>query len=852
MKFIASVCSLLLFFSGSVFAQCGSIDVDASNHITISVPCIDVSGSGLDVVFESHSYPADPANYYFKLKSFVPSGTCTPGGSVQPNGDVSVFCGEYFGAKYSLGMTIFPNPDDPTGYYWRLSNATPLADGANTKPVASPVSLAGDSTLPYIEKQLMGSDADGDTLTYELVSPTSGTGYSQAYLSPGSGMLYVTLEPVGAVTLNLSYRVTDGKIFSDPAAVTIAVDQGQEDEKDLGSQDVDPQTYSTFDYSTFSSDLLGSFGNDPAPPPSVDLSPNFPVPGDQGRQSSCVGWATGYALKSYQEKVEIGWSLNTADHLFSPAFIYNQINRGQDRGSFIHEALQLIVDKGAAPLSLMGYSQTDFTAPPSAQALEAALKFKGKEWRRVNDTSQMKAALVNRKPVVVGIGVFQSLYQLTGDNPVYNTKTGAADGGHAVTIVGYDDNRYGGAFKIINSWGQGWGDGGYFWIPYSFAPEIISQAYVLDDAENGSDPVPVPTDPTEPEPDLNTTPNFSVQSWNANFDPRPGGTGTLEYSVVNAGAGLAPAGADINFMLSDNPEITGSDYYVVYEKIPFDLAPGERVFRDASNTISFNFPDGLPAGTYYMALWVDDLDVVAESNEGDNISPGRDQVTIQNTLPDLTVRTWYAEWNGVGEGQLTYQVANDGASRTTTDQWDINLILDLDQVTGNGNEIYLFFEAAGHFLDPGQWIFRDAATAASFNLLRDYQGNPVSPGTYMMALWVDDRNVLQESNELNNGSYSWGTVLVPGARSGKRTAVIKAKKGSGDVAGSAYNGKTIPEDLSVIKVEIVETPNGERRIKTAEKTTTFPGKTEAEPVMTKRNASKANLIFPRAGEKPMP
>ena len=40
------------------------------------------------------------------------------------------------------------------------------------------------------------------------------------------------------------------------------------------------------------------------------------------------------------------------------------------------------------------------------------------------------------------------------------------EGGHAVMCVGYDDER--GVFIVRNSWGTGWGDGGYFYMPYGY------------------------------------------------------------------------------------------------------------------------------------------------------------------------------------------------------------------------------------------------------------------------------------------------------------------------------------------------------------------------------------------------
>ena len=51
-------------------------------------------------------------------------------------------------------------------------------------------------------------------------------------------------------------------------------------------------------------------------------------------------------------------------------------------------------------------------------------------------------------------------------------------GGHAIVVVGYDDKmkienascgkKTTGALLIRNSWGTGWGDEGYGWLPYEY------------------------------------------------------------------------------------------------------------------------------------------------------------------------------------------------------------------------------------------------------------------------------------------------------------------------------------------------------------------------------------------------
>ena len=42
-------------------------------------------------------------------------------------------------------------------------------------------------------------------------------------------------------------------------------------------------------------------------------------------------------------------------------------------------------------------------------------------------------------------------------------------GGHAVVAVGYDDSQQ--RFIIRNSWGTGWGQQGYFTMPYAYLTE---------------------------------------------------------------------------------------------------------------------------------------------------------------------------------------------------------------------------------------------------------------------------------------------------------------------------------------------------------------------------------------------
>ncbi|PIV67978.1 MAG: hypothetical protein COS08_07505, partial [Euryarchaeota archaeon CG01_land_8_20_14_3_00_38_12] len=73
-------------------------------------------------------------------------------------------------------------------------------------------------------------------------------------------------------------------------------------------------------------------------PDSVDLSKNpcFPKVGDQGQQGSCAAWAVTYYANGYQQALDKNWtdaSTGNTEHLMSPAWAYNKVNYGEDKGS---------------------------------------------------------------------------------------------------------------------------------------------------------------------------------------------------------------------------------------------------------------------------------------------------------------------------------------------------------------------------------------------------------------------------------------------------------------------------------------------------------------------------------------
>ena len=73
----------------------------------------------------------------------------------------------------------------------------------------------------------------------------------------------------------------------------------------------------------------------------------------------------------------------------------------------------------------------------------------------------VKRSLINGNPVVIGFKVEESFYSA---KTVFEPDNLGSDGGHAMCVVGFDDDKYGGSFEVINSWGPSWGNNGYMWI----------------------------------------------------------------------------------------------------------------------------------------------------------------------------------------------------------------------------------------------------------------------------------------------------------------------------------------------------------------------------------------------------
>ncbi len=203
-------------------------------------------------------------------------------------------------------------------------------------------------------------------------------------------------------------------------------------------------------------------------PAKVDLRPDSRMPAvwDQGQLGSCTAHGIGAALV-FHELVPV---------MPSRLFIYYnerviEHSVASDAGAQIRDGIKSVARQGVCPESEWGYDVTKFAHKPLARCYQDAKHDVALAYQRVVvDPVQVRVQLAAGTLVVIGFTVYSSFESdevaRTGVMPMPDLSTESVLGGHCVAVVGYDDSTQ--TLIARNSWGTGWGQDGYFTMPYAY------------------------------------------------------------------------------------------------------------------------------------------------------------------------------------------------------------------------------------------------------------------------------------------------------------------------------------------------------------------------------------------------
>lgn len=222
-------------------------------------------------------------------------------------------------------------------------------------------------------------------------------------------------------------------------------------------------------------------------PPRASLLQYCPTAGNQGQHGTCTSWAIAYAARTIMEAQRNGCTnpSTNAKEAFSPTFVYFKIKSSKDvgckTGTWIGDGLKLLKEQGVPKKSTFYEDCASYI--PQAAYTDAA-NYKIEDYFTLFNTGDpaekkieaSKMALSQGRPVIIGMECYTS-FSYAKDR--WEGKADGYQGGHAMCVVGYDDEKYGGAFQIMNSWGTGWGNNGFTWVTYSDYGKYVKYGFEM-------------------------------------------------------------------------------------------------------------------------------------------------------------------------------------------------------------------------------------------------------------------------------------------------------------------------------------------------------------------------------------
>lgn len=233
-----------------------------------------------------------------------------------------------------------------------------------------------------------------------------------------------------------------------------------------------------------------------AHPESIDLREWCSPVEDQGRLGSCTAHA-GVGIIEYYERKSFGRHID-ASRLFLYKVTRNLMKMRGDTGAYLRTTIGAMVLFGVPPEEFWPYTDSlqDFDREPPAFCYSFAQNYKTIKYYRHDPPSADAATILERiktylaagHPAMFGFTVYSSIEQASQNGQIpFPSPRDRIEGGHAVMAIGYDDkikikNRYDtssttGALLIRNSWGKGWGEDGYGWLPYEYVHRGLAEDF---------------------------------------------------------------------------------------------------------------------------------------------------------------------------------------------------------------------------------------------------------------------------------------------------------------------------------------------------------------------------------------
>lgn len=207
-------------------------------------------------------------------------------------------------------------------------------------------------------------------------------------------------------------------------------------------------------------------------PDKIDWSTYDSPVRDQRACGSCWAFAGVAMLENLANQVALMPSIDLSEQILVSC-VYKDRSNGGCYGGWYWDVFDFTKKNGIPPENCFPYIAKDGRCENQCDEPEYTLKLSNFTpesglWGEEFSVQDIKGALQDG-PLSVAFYVPDSFYNYSGG--IFDYKSGTYDFGHAVLLVGYDDDNQ--CFKVKNSWGKSWGEDGYFRIAYNDAEDDI-------------------------------------------------------------------------------------------------------------------------------------------------------------------------------------------------------------------------------------------------------------------------------------------------------------------------------------------------------------------------------------------
>ena len=213
--------------------------------------------------------------------------------------------------------------------------------------------------------------------------------------------------------------------------------------------------------------------------PLVDLRKYIDHVYDQGKLGSTTANAVCAAYKLLLKKQAETTNSSFDNVEYSRLFLYYNSrcfvgNTGEDTGAPLRDALKVIHGLGVCKESFCPYNIQKFAQKPSDASYGDAVRHTISKYERLGQhVQQFRACLKDGFPFAFGFKVYNSFRSLNSDKTgmlsmpsMEEIESDPEPDMLAALAVGYNDETK--CITVLNSWGESFGDRGYFYMPYDY------------------------------------------------------------------------------------------------------------------------------------------------------------------------------------------------------------------------------------------------------------------------------------------------------------------------------------------------------------------------------------------------